>query len=126
MTLKEQKIAIEQNITTVVKENIKQDVEVTTTYDANEGLVVVNLKEQTKDENNGATTIVYYDIFYNEEDQGLAVKAMQRSIAYDNIGPISVVNLPVIIDQNFVGAMTEIIKAGINSALNPVSETPAE
>ena len=127
MTLKEQKIAIEQSVAKKVKASLAANVDVNAAYDLENAIVNVNLKLENKSANNG--NVLCYNIAFNEELKKIAISAFNRVMNYDSFGPAVVVNEPVVIDEDFMVSMKMIIEGGIFDALNPQepeADKPAE
>lgn len=126
MTLKEQKIAIEQSVVERVKASLAENVEVNATYDLENAIVNISLKTENKDANGNSQNLVHYHVAYNEELKKVAISAFNRIISSDNYGPVAVVNSPIAIDEDFMMTMKMIVEAGIYAALNPIQPEKAE
>lgn len=124
MTLKEQKIAIEQSVANAIKNSLTEGVEVNVNYDL-QGIVTINL--QTPEEKNGSvTSFVHYTIAYNEEMQRIAISAFQRALNADNFGPVAIINSPVVIDEDFMMSIKMIIENSMKMSEPTSVEAAAE
>ena len=117
MTLKEQKIAIEESVKKVVSENLKEEVNVKASYDLENGVMNVSILEEGKE--NETKTILNYEMSYIEDKAEMIITAFKRYIQFDMFGPASVINVPVSVDETFLVGIKNIIAYGIDVVMHP-------
>lgn len=120
MNLAQMKIALEESVTTEIKRNLKGDVEVTTSYDIQNGKIVsemITVTPRTEDSN--SSSILCYNIEYNESDGDVKLTAFNRVYLYDALGIAVVNNETVPVARSFLEAMRTIIALGMDKVYNP-------
>ena len=121
MNLKAIKTKTQENITTVIKSMVNENVTVQVNYDFEKEIVSLLLVEENKHEET-LERIIVYSCVYGVEAKTLSVTGFARRFAYDNFGIAFINNEPVTVDEPFING----IKAGIDAGLNMPLETPAE
>lgn len=120
MNLSQMKIALEESITTEIKNNLKGDIEVHTSYDIQNGKIISEMITVTpKVEGSNSSSILCYNIEYNEADGDVRLTAFNRVYLYDALGIAVVNNETVPVSRNFLEAMRTIIVLGIDKVYNP-------
>lgn len=120
MNLAQMKIALEESVTTEIKRNLKGDVEVATSYDIQNGKIVsemITVTPRTEDSN--SSSILCYNIEYNESDGDVKLTAFNRVYLYDALGIAVVNNETVPVARSFLEAMRTIIALGMDKVYNP-------
>ena len=121
MNLKAIKTKTQENITTVIKSMVNENVSVQVNYDFEKEIVSLLLVEENKQEET-LERIIVYSCVYGVEQKTLSVTGFARRFGYDNFGIAFINNEPVTVDEPFING----IKAGIDAGLNMPLETPAE
>lgn len=121
MNLKAIKTKTQENITTVIKSMVNENVTVQVNYDFEKEIVSLLLVEENKQEET-LERIIVYSCVYGVEQKTLSVTGFARRFGYDNFGIAFINNEPVTVDEPFING----IKAGIDAGLNMPLETPAE
>jgi hypothetical protein len=122
MNLKAMKTKTQDNIMSVMKTMVGENVNVQVVYDLEQEIVNVLLVEENKQEET-VERIVVYSCTFSKENQALTVSGFARRYAYDAFGIAFVNNEPVIVDEPFIAG----IKAGINAGLNmPLEDEPVK
>ena len=121
MNLKAIKTKTQENITTVIKSMVNENVTVQVNYDFEKEIVSLLLVEENKQEET-LERIIVYSCIYGVEQKTLSVTGFARRFAYDNFGIAFINNEPVTVDEPFING----IKAGIDAGLNMPLETPEE
>lgn len=120
MNLAQMKIALEESVTTEIKRNLKGNVEVTTSYDIQDGKIVsemITVTPRTEDSN--SSSILCYNVEYNEADGDVRLTAFNRVYLYDALGIAVVNNETVPVARSFLEAMRTIIALGMDKVYNP-------
>lgn len=122
MNLKAIKTKTQENITTVIKSMVNENVTVQVNYDFEKEIVSLLLVEENKQEET-LERIIVYSCIYGVEQKTLSVTGFARRFGYDNFGIAFINNEPVTVDEPFING----IKAGIDAGLNmPLEEAPVE
>lgn len=121
MNLKAIKTKTQENITTVIKSMVNENVAVQVNYDFEKEIVSLLLVEENKQEET-LERIIVYSCVYGVEQKTLSVTGFARRFGYDNFGIAFINNEPVTVDEPFING----IKAGIEAGLNMPLETPVE
>lgn len=121
MNLKAIKTKTQENITTVIKSMVNENVSVQVNYDFEKEIVSLLLVEENKQEET-LERIIVYSCVYGVEQKTLSVTGFARRFGYDNFGIAFINNEPVTVDEPFING----IKAGIEAGLNMPLETPVE
>lgn len=122
MNLKAIKTKTQENITTVIKSMVNENVSVQVNYDFEKEIVSLLLVEENKQEET-LERIIVYSCIYGVEQKTLSVTGFARRFGYDNFGIAFINNEPVTVDEPFING----IKAGIDAGLNmPLEEAPVE
>ena len=121
MNLKAIKTKTQENITTVIKSMVNENVSVQVNYDFEKEIVSLLLVEENKQEET-LERIIVYSCVYGVEQKTLSVTGFARRFGYDNFGIAFINNEPVTVDEPFING----IKAGIDAGLNMPLETPVE
>lgn len=121
MNLKAIKTKTQENITTVIKSMVNENVTVQVNYDFEKEIVSLLLVEENKQEET-LERIIVYSCVYGVEQKTLSVTGFARRFGYDNFGIAFINNEPVTVDEPFING----IKAGIEAGLNMPLETPVE
>lgn len=122
MNLKAIKTKTQENITTVIKSMVNENVSVQVNYDFEKEIVSLLLVEENKQEET-LERIIVYSCVYGVEQKTLSVTGFARRFGYDNFGIAFINNEPVTVDEPFING----IKAGIDAGLNmPLEEAPVE
>lgn len=122
MNLKAIKTKTQENITTVIKSMVNENVTVQVNYDFEKEIVSLLLVEENKQEET-LERIIVYSCVYGVEQKTLSVTGFARRFGYDNFGIAFINNEPVTVDEPFING----IKAGIDAGLNmPLEEAPVE
>ncbi len=117
MTLKEQKIAMENSVKEIIQSAVDQKVQVNASYKLEDGVMNVVLIENRGSEEE--KNILFYEMNFNEESKTIAITALQRFIQMDHLGPATVVNLPITIEEEFCQTMKNLIAYGIDRVVHP-------
>jgi hypothetical protein len=114
------KIALEESVTTEIKKNLKGDVEVNTSYDVQNGVIVSEMITVTpRTEEGNSSSILCYNVEYSESDNDVKITAFNRVYLYDALGIAVVNNETVPVSRSFLEAMRTIIALGIDKVYNP-------
>lgn len=120
MNLAQMKIALEESVTAEIKDNLKGDVEVNTSYDIQNGIVISEITSVTpRTEDGNSSSILCYNVEYGESDSDVKITAFNRVYLYDALGIAVVNNETVPVSRSFLEAMRTIIALGMDKIYNP-------
>jgi hypothetical protein len=120
MNLAQMKIALEESVTAEIKNNLKGDVEVNTSYDIQNGVIVSEMITVTpRTEEGNSSSILCYNVEYGESDNDVKITAFNRVYLYDALGIAVVNNETVPVSRSFLEAMRTIIALGMDKVYNP-------
>lgn len=120
MNLAQMKIALEESVTAEIKNNLKGDVEVNTSYDIQNGVIVSEMITVTpRTEEGNSSSILCYNVEYSESDNDVKITAFNRVYLYDALGIAVVNNETVPVSRSFLEAMRTIIALGMDKIYNP-------
>ena len=120
MNLAQMKIALEESVTAEIKNNLKGDVEVNTSYDIQNGIVISEITSVTpRTEDGNSSSILCYNVEYGESDSDVKITAFNRVYLYDALGIAVVNNETVPVSRSFLEAMRTIIALGMDKIYNP-------
>jgi hypothetical protein len=120
MNLAQMKIALEESVTAEIKNNLKGDVEVNTSYDIQNGVIVSEMITVTpRAEDGNSSSILCYNVEYSESDNDVKITAFNRVYLYDALGIAVVNNETVPVSRSFLEAMRTIIALGMDKIYNP-------
>ena len=120
MNLAQMKIALEESVTAEIKNNLKGDVEVNTSYDIQNGVIVSEMITVTpRTEEGNSSSILCYNVEYSESDNDVKITAFNRVYLYDALGIAVVNNETVPVSRSFLEAMRTIIALGMDKVYNP-------
>lgn len=120
MNLAQMKIALEESVTAEIKNNLKGDVEVNTSYDIQNGIIISEMITVTpRTEDGNSSSILCYNVEYNEADNDVKITAFNRVYLYDALGIAVVNNETVPVSRSFLEAMRTIIALGMDKIYNP-------
>jgi hypothetical protein len=120
MNLAQMKIALEESVTAEIKNNLKGDVEVNTSYDIQNGIIISEMITVTpRTEDGNSSSILCYNVEYNEADNDVKITAFNRVYLYDALGIAVVNNETVPVSRSFLEAMRTIITLGMDKIYNP-------
>lgn len=120
MNLAQMKIALEESVTAEIKNNLKGDVEVNTSYDIQNGVIVSEMITITpRTEEGNSSSILCYNVEYNEADNDVKITAFNRVYLYDALGIAVVNNETVPVSRSFLEAMRTIIALGMDKIYHP-------
>lgn len=119
MNLAETKKALEESVQKILKQALNEGTEVEVTYDANEGVIFVNITREEKDEKNQRSLNTIYNIRFKEGDMEIAIVPYQRIVASDKFGIAYCENQPVSITNKFLNDIMQLIIIGTDMVYNP-------
>ena len=120
MNLAQMKIALEESVTAEIKNNLKGDVEVNTSYDIQNDIVISEITSVTpRTEDGNSSSILCYNVEYGESDSDVKITAFNRVYLYDALGIAVVNNETVPVSRSFLEAMRTIIALGMDKIYNP-------
>lgn len=120
MNLAQMKIALEESVTAEIKNNLKGDVEVSTSYDIQNGVIVSEMITVTpRTEEGNSSSILCYNVEYSESDNDVKITAFNRVYLYDALGIAVVNNETVPVSRSFLEAMRTIIALGMDKIYSP-------
>lgn len=122
MNLKAIKAKTQENITTVVKSMVSENVDVQVNYDFEKEIVNLLLLEEVK-QDDLMERIIVYSCTYGVEGQTLSVTGFARRYGYDSFGIAFINNEPVTVDEAFISGIKSGINAGLNMPLESVPES---
>lgn len=118
MNLAQMKIALENSVKEALQMSLDQGIEVNTSYDANTGTMLAELKNASEVVD-GRSNILCYTIRYAEETKEIAIVAFNRVFVHDNLGIGIVNNEPVAINNKFMTDIAQIIEYGMDKVYHP-------
>lgn len=118
MNLAQMKQALESSVAEALKQSINKDVEVKTSYDANNAVMIAELIERKQIQEN-SNSILCYNIRYAEETGLVSIIAFNRVLVTDVLGVSLVNNEAVVITNKFMNDIAQIIAVGIDRVYHP-------
>lgn len=126
MNLAQMKQALENNVVQKLQISVDQKVDITASYDANSGSMLVEMTE-TKPEQNGRSSKLCYTIRVVEETKITSIIAFNRVYMHDSLGIVLVNNEPIAITSDFMNSITNIILLAMDEVYHPENyQVPAE
>ena len=125
MNLAQMKVALESSVTEALKKSVDPKVEVKAAYDANNGVMIVELVERRQIQDN-SNSIICYNIRFTEETQVTSIIAFNRVYINDTLGVSMVNNEPVAISSKFMNDISQIIYIGMDQVYHPNKYQPVE
>lgn len=125
MNLAQMKTALENNVVQKLQISVDQKVDITASYDANSGSMVVEMTE-TKPEQNGRSSKLCYTIRVVEETKITSIIAFNRVYMHDSLGIVLVNNEPIAITSDFMNSITNIILLAMDEVYHPENYQPVE
>lgn len=125
MNLAQMKVALEQSVQDALKQSLDAEIAVNTAYDADNGVMLIELRKEFEKKDNHSN-ILCYNIQFVEESKELNIVAFNRAYIYDGLGVAIVNNEPVTISNIFMQDMSQIIEFGMDRGYHPEKYQPTE